>query len=58
MIKTFLTMIKAEEGKVLTDGTNYCSSVLLREGETEDKWREITTEEYEIIKQKENETQE
>lgn len=56
MITTYLTMLKAEEGMVLTDGANYCSSVLLREGQTEEGWREITQEEYEeIIKQQEEE---
>jgi len=54
MITTYLTMLKAEEGKVLTDGMNYCSSVLLREGQTAEGWREITQEEYEeIIKEQE-----
>ena len=55
MITTYLTMLKAEEGKVLTDGTNYCSSVLLREGQTADGWTEITQQEYEEI-QKQQET--
>jgi len=56
MIKTYLTMLKADEGMVLTDGTNYCSSVLLREGQTEEGWSEITQEEYEeIMKQQEEE---
>lgn len=49
MKETFLTMIEADEGMVLTDGTNYCSSVLLRKGETSEGWSEITQEEYESI---------
>ena len=57
MIKTYLTMLKADEGMVLTDGTNYCSSVLLREGQTEEGWSEITQEEYEeIIRPQEEES--
>ena len=46
MKETYLTMLEADEGMVLTDGTNYCSSVLLRKGETAEGWSEITQEEY------------
>lgn len=46
MKESYLTMLEADEGMVLTDGTNYCSSVLLRKGETADGWSEITQEEY------------
>lgn len=46
MKETYLTMLEADEGMVLTDGTNYCSSVLLRKGQTADGWSEITQEEY------------
>lgn len=58
MIKTYLTMLKADEGMVLTDGTNYCSSVLLREGQTEEGWSEITQEEYEEIMKQQEEAEE
>ena len=55
MKETYLTMLEADEGMVLTDGTNYCSSVLLRKGETSEGWSEITQEEYErIIAEQEN----
>ena len=55
---SYLTMIEADEGKVLVKDGNYCSSVLLRKGETEEGWFEITQEEYnEIIAQKEIEQQ-
>lgn len=55
---SYLTMIEADEGKVLVKNGNYCSSVLLRKGETEEDWSEITQEEYnEIIAQKETEQQ-
>lgn len=55
---SYLTMIEADEGKVLVKNGNYCSSVLLRKGETEEGWSEITQEEYnEIIAQKETEQQ-
>lgn len=46
MKEILLTMLEADDGMVLTDGTNYCSSVLLRKGETSDGWSEITQEEY------------
>jgi hypothetical protein len=53
---SYLTMIEADEGKVLVKDGNYCSSVLLRKGETEEGWSEITQEEYnEIMTQKEAE---
>lgn len=46
MKEILLTMLEADDGTVLTDGTNYCSSVLLRKGETSEGWSEITQEEY------------
>jgi hypothetical protein len=49
MKETYLTMIEADEGMVLTDGINYCSSVLLRKGETSEGWSEITQEEYDEL---------
>lgn len=49
MKQTLLTMLEADEGMVLTKDDNYCSSVLLRKGETSDGWIEITQEEYEAI---------
>lgn len=54
MKEILLTMLEADEGMVLTDGTNYCSSVLLRKGQTAEGWSEITQEEYnEIVKEDE-----
>ena len=54
MKTTYLTMIEADEGKVLVKDDHYCSSVLLRKGETSEGWSEITQEEYnEIIAQEE-----
>lgn len=54
MKETYLTLLEADEGKVLTKNDNYCSSVLLRKGETSEGWTEITQEEYEnIIKEME-----
>lgn len=49
MKQTFLTMLEADKGMVLTKDDNYCSSVLLRKGETSEGWTEITQEEYEAI---------
>ena len=47
MKENYLTLLEADEGKVLTKNDNYCSSVLLRKGETSEGWTEITQEEYE-----------
>lgn len=60
MKENYLIMIEADEGMVLTKDGNYCSSVLLRKGETSDGWSEITMEEYEAImkKQEENASEE
>ena len=49
MKESYLTMLEADEGMVLTKDGNYCSSVLLRKGETSEGWSEITQEEYEAI---------
>lgn len=58
MKETYLTMIEADEGMVLTDGTNYCSSVLLRKGETSEGWSEITQAEYDELFPPETEQEE
>lgn len=59
MKEFLLTMIEADEGKVLTKDGQYCSSVLFRKGETAEGWSEITIEEYEeIISQQENNEEE
>ena len=58
MKEILLTMLEADEGMVLTDGTNYCSSVLLRKDQTAEGWSEITQEEYnEIVKKDEEPSQ-
>lgn len=46
---TKLDLLEAEEGMVLTDGVNFCSSILLAKGRSIDEFREITVEEYESI---------
>ena len=46
MIITTLTKLTAAEGMILTDGTQFTHSVLLREGESSDDWSEITLENY------------
>ena len=46
MITTQLTKLTANDGMVLTDGTNFSKSVLLREGESPENWTEITEEYY------------
>ena len=42
MITTSLTKLTASEGMVLTNGTDFTHSVLLREGESPEAWQEIT----------------
>ena len=39
-------MLFADEGKVITDGTNFGKTVILAEGMSADKYTEITDEEY------------
>ena len=46
MITTTLTKLTASEGMILTDGTQFTHSVLLREGESPENWSEITLEEH------------
>lgn len=58
MKEILLTMLEADEGMVLTDGVNYCSSVLLRKGQTADGWSEITQEEYDELFPAEDENKE
>lgn len=43
----------ADEGMVLTDGESYCNSIVLAEGNDGKDFKEITQEEYEIIKAEE-----
>ena len=55
MKETLLTMLEADEGMVLTKDNNYCTSVLLRKGETSEGWTEITEERYkELVKEQDN----
>ena len=46
-------VLYADQGKVLTDGTIYGKQVFLADGETADKFTEITDEQYEEILQQE-----
>lgn len=46
MITTQLTKLTADTGMVLTNGTDFTHSVLLREGESPEAWQEITEEYY------------
>ena len=46
MITTTLTKLTASEGMILTDGTNFSKSILLREGESADNYEEITEDYY------------
>ena len=45
------TVIYAEQGKVLTNGTVYGKQIFLADGESADNYSEITEEEYEKILQ-------
>lgn len=51
-IKT--TVLKSDNGKILTDGTIYGRTIYLAKGRTADEFHEITEAEYEEI-QKQNE---
>ena len=48
MIKEKITQIilKADEGKVLTDGETFGTTVVLPENANQNRWYEITEEEY------------
>ena len=47
-------MLKADEGKVLTNGEIYGKTILLGNGDSADNYREITEEEYNsVISEKE-----
>lgn len=48
-------VLKASEGKVLTNGTAYGKTVYLGCTDKAENWYEITQEEYEKIKEEENE---
>ena len=50
-----VNIIKADEGKILTDGTVYGRTIYLAKGRTADEFHEITEAEYEEI-QKQNES--
>lgn len=47
-MKTMITIF-ADEGKVLTDGSIYGTTISLAEGQTADEFHEITQEEYDNI---------
>lgn len=49
MKESYLIMLEADDGKVLVKDSNYCSSVLLRKGETSDGWSEINKEDYDKL---------
>ena len=53
-MKTRLVLY-ADEGKVLTDGNIYGTEIYLAENVSADSYREITTEEYENILNKQTE---
>lgn len=46
MITDTLYMLTADDGKILTNGTNFTHSVLLRKGESPEDWTEITEDEF------------
>lgn len=52
-MKTMVTLY-ADEGKILTNGTDYGTTISLAEGADASAYREITIEEYENIFAKES----
>lgn len=48
-------MIKADEGKVLTNGVVYGKTILLGSGDVAENYREITEEEYLCVLKEEEE---
>ena len=58
MKKSFITVLKADEGKVLTDGSSFVSSVMLRDGSDGSEWSEIDQAEFEKIQKEEQERME
>lgn len=49
-MKTMITLY-ADEGKILTNGTDYGTTVSLAEGVNADKWHEIDIAEYQKLEQ-------
>lgn len=43
------TVLRASEGRMLTNGTAYGKTVALGKGDSPDNWHEITIEEYNKI---------
>lgn len=46
-------ILYADEGKILTNGEVYGKQIYLAEGEKSENYKEISKEEYEIIKEQE-----
>lgn len=53
-----VNVIKAEKGKILTDGTIYGRTIYLAKGRTADEFHEITEDEYNDIIAQEEESNE
>ena len=49
MITETITVLKANDGMILTDGTNFVKTVMLRTGETGENWSEITEEYFQKL---------
>ena len=50
-------ILKADEGKILTDGEVYGRTVMLAEGRSADEFHEITEAEYEAVMTEQNESE-
>jgi hypothetical protein len=58
MITEKVTVLKADEGKTLTNGESYGKVVYLGKNDTKDNWHEITDDEAEELQNTESEVEE
>ena len=52
MITSTLTKLTADNGKLLTDGTQFLKAIILRDGQSPEEWQEITESDYKRLQAK------